>query len=194
MAIDLARGQPLPKPCGVASLPPWNRAAEISQGSEGAFRRLYFRRNRELHIASAIAAAHMGVAEVCLKPKRRTGAATFLLSSRRCARTDRIGASSKFDPEGKRKTSLLVRSGSRQQRKFATGEARARSESINIEAGRDGMTSLVAYQGVGDRARYPLQRRAQPSATDAAAPEDMQMRRSPPQTTTALRGHAGVMQ
>jgi hypothetical protein len=189
MAIDLARVQRLPKPCGVAGLPPWNRAAEIPQGSEGAFRRLYFRRNRELHIASTIATAHMGAAEVCLKPNRLTDAATFLLSSGRCARTDRIGAGSEFDLEGKRKTSLLVRSGSGQLRKFAAGEARARSESINLQAGRDGMTSLVAYQGVGDKALCPLQRRAQPRATDAAA-----QRRSPPQTRMTLRGHAGVMQ
>jgi hypothetical protein len=119
----------------------------------------------------------------------------FAVQSALRGRTDRIGAGPEFHLEAKPKTSLLVRSGSGHLRKFATGEALARSESTNIEAGLDGMTSLVAYQGVGDPALYPLQRRAQPSATDAAAPEDMQIRRSPSSNNGGpLRGHAGVMQ
>jgi hypothetical protein len=98
----------------------------------------------------------------------------FAVQSALCGQTDRIGAGSEFHLEAKPKTSLLIRSGS---------------------GHLDGMTSLVAYQGVGDPALYPLQRRAQPSATDAAAPEDMQMRRSPSSNNGGpLRGHAGVMQ
>jgi hypothetical protein len=192
MAIDLARVQSLPMPCGVASLPPWNRAAEISQGSEGAFRRLDFRRKRELHIASAIAVAHTGAAEVCLKPKRLTNAPTFLRSSRRCV-VKRIELAPA--PSSTSRRSPKPPYSSAAAAAICAGEALARSESTNIEAGLDGMTSLVAYQGVGDPALYPLQRRAQPSATDAAAPEDMQMRRSPSSNNGGpLRGHAGVMQ
>ena len=196
MAIDLARVQACPKPCGVANLPPWNRAAEIRRRSEVAFRRLDFRRKHDLHIASAIAAAHTEAAEVCLKPKRFTDAQTLLLSSWRCAleRIDLAPAPSSISRRSA-KPRYSSAAGSGHVGKFATGEAPARSQRINIEVGLDGMTSLVGYQDVGDRALYPLQRPAPPSATDAGVPEHTRMRTSLPQKTAAPeRGHAGGMQ
>ena len=123
----------------------------------------------------------------------RTDAFAVQLALR--ARTHRIGAGSEFHLEAKRQTSLLVRGGSGHVGKFATGKALARSQRINIEVGLDGMTSLVAYQDVGDPALYPLQRPAPPSATDAGAPEHTRMRIFSPQKTAApVRGHAGGMQ
>jgi hypothetical protein len=182
MAIDLARVQALPKP------------KEMGERSEVAFR-LDSPRKRDSH---NIAIAIPGAAEVWLKPKRLTDAPPLLLSSRRYApeRIERAPGSG-FHLEAKRETSLL-RSGGGCVEKLvvATGDAvLAQSEVLNVEAGLDGMTSLVAYKGVGDPARYPLQRPTRPSATDAAAPEEMRMPRSPPQTkATSVHGHAGTMQ
>jgi hypothetical protein len=102
MAIDLARVQALPKSRGVANLPPWNRAKEMRQRRELAFR-LDFPRKRDLH-KIAIARA----AEVWLKPKRLTDAPPLLLSSRRYL-PERIerAPGSEFHLEVKRETSLL---------------------------------------------------------------------------------------
>jgi hypothetical protein len=194
MAIDLARVQALPKSRDVANLPPWNRAKEMRQRRELAFR-LDFPRKRDLH---NIAIANPGAPEVWLKPKRLTDEPTLLLSSRRYA-PERIerAPGSEFHLEAKRETSLL-RSGGGRVGKFAvaTDDAvLAQSESVDIEAGLDGMTNLAAYKGVCDPAPYPLHRPTQPSATDVAAPEEMRMPRSPPQTkATPVLGHAGTTQ
>ena len=177
MAIDLARVQALPKP------------KEMGERSELAFG-LDSLRKRDLH---NIAILVPGAAEVWLKPKPLTNAAPLLLSNRRYA-PERIepAPGSEFHLEAKRETSLL-RSGGGCVEKLvvATGDVvLAQSESLNVEAGLDGMTSLVAYKGVGDPARYPLQRPTRPNATDAA-PEEMRMPRSPPHS---VHGHAGTMQ
>lgn len=176
MAIDLARVQALPKP------------KAMGERSEVAFR-LDSRRKRHLH---NIAIAIPGAAEVWDKPKRLTDAPPLLLSSRRYA-TEGIerAPGSEFHLEAKREPSLL-RSGGGCVEKLvvATGDAvLAQSEVLSVEAGLDGVTSLVTYKGA---ARYPLRR---PSATDAAAPEEMWIPRSPPQTkATSVHGHAGTMQ
>ena len=194
MAIDLARVQALPRCRGVANLPPWNRAKEMRQRREFAFR-LDFPHKRDLQ---KIAIASPGAAELWPKPKRLTDAPPLLLSSRRYA-PERIerAPGSEFDLEAKRETSFL-RSGGGRVGKFAvaTGEAAlAQSEVLNIETGLDGLTSLVAYKGVGDPAPYPLQRSTQPRARDAAAPEEMRMPRSLPQTkATPVHGHVGTVE
>jgi len=177
MAIDLARVQALPKP------------KEMGERSEVAFR-LESRRKRHLHnIAIAIPRA----ADVWGKPKRLTDAPPLLLSSRRYAPESIERAPGfEFRLEAKRETSLLRSGGGCVEKLvFATGDAvLAQSEVLNVEAGLAGVTSLVAYKGA---ARYPLQRPTRPSATDAAAPEEMWMPRSPPQTkATSVHGHAGM--
>src|SRR5690349_19607101 len=104
MAIDLARVQALPKSRDVANLPPWNRAKEMRQRRELAFR-LDFPRKRDFH---KIAIAISGAAEVWLEPKRFTDAPPLLLSSRRYL-PERIerAPGSEFHLEVKRETSLL---------------------------------------------------------------------------------------
>jgi hypothetical protein len=188
MAIDLARVQALPKPWGVANLPPWNRAEEMGQRSEIAFGRLDLPRKRDLHnVAIAIA----GAAEFWLKPKRLTDAPTLLLSSRRYAH-ERIerAPGSEFHLEANLETSLSAAAVA------VWGDAvHAQSEGLNIEAGLDGMTSLAAYKSVGNPAPYPPHRPTLSSASDAAAPEEMRTPRSPPQTkATPVHAHAGTMQ
>jgi len=191
MAIDLARVQALPKSRGVANLPPWNRAKEMRQRRELAFR-LDFPRKRDLH-KIAIARA----AEVWLKPKRLTDAPPLLLSSRRYL-PERIerAPGSEFHLEVKRETSLL-RSGGGGVGKFvvaADDAALAQSDVFNIETGLDGLTRPVAYKGVGDPAPYPLQQPTPPSAGDATAPEEMRMPRFPPQTkATPAYGRVGTL-
>jgi hypothetical protein len=193
MAIELARVQAPPKSQSVANLPPWNRPKQMRQRRELAFR-LDFPRKRDLHkIAIAIA----GAAEVWFKPQRLKDAPPLLLSSWRYL-PERIerAPGSEFHLEVKRETSLL-RSGGGGVGKFvvaADDAALAQSDVFNIETGLDGLTRPVAYKGVGDPAPYPLQQPTPPSAGDAAAPEEMRMPRSPPQTkATPTHGRVGTL-
>jgi len=190
------------RPCaraGPPEVPGRRQSGALEPGKGAAARefafRLDFPRKRDLY---KIAIASAGAAEVWPKPKRLADAPPLLLSSRRYA-PERIerAPGSEFHLEAKRETSFL-RSGGGRVGKFAvaTGEAAlAQSEVLNIETGLDGLTSLVAYKGVGDPAPYPLQRLTQPRARDAAAPEEMRMPRSPPQTkATPVHGHVGTVE
>ena len=146
--------------------------AEIQQRSDATFRMFDFGRKRELHVASAIAVADAGPADVGLKPKRLTDERTLLVSNPHFAfERIELAPGSAFRLEAERETWLLVVSGSARAGKLdvATGDAVfAQSDSVDIQAGPDGMVGLVAYTGVGGPVPHLLQRPAQPSATDAA--------------------------
>jgi mannose-6-phosphate isomerase len=153
--------------------------AEIQQRSDATFRMFDFGRKRELHVANAVAVADAAPADVSVNPKRLTDERTLLVSNPHFA-FERIELTpgSTLRLEAERETWLLVVSGSGHAGKFgvATGDAVfAQSESVDIRAGPEGMASLVAYAVVSGPVPYLLQSLAQPSATDAARPEGVQV-------------------
>jgi mannose-6-phosphate isomerase len=142
--------------------------AEIQQRSDATFRMFDFGRQRDLHIANAIAVADTGPADVGLKTKRLTDERTLLASNPHFV-LERIelapGSTNRLEAE--RETWLLVVSGSARVGKLdvATGDAVfAESDSVDIHAGPEGMAGLVAYTGVGGPVSHLLERTAHPSA------------------------------
>jgi hypothetical protein len=194
LAIDVARVQAYPKPCGIADLPAWNWAAKIRQRSDGAFRGLDLRRKRDRHVATIIAVTATGVIELGRKSQRLMDAPTPLLSSRRYAleriepaptSTSRQNAKPRYWAAAR-----VPRWGSSPRAMLSRGR-----RVVVIEAGLGGMASPMANNGVGDPAPYPLQHPAQPRAPGAAALQNMRMVRSLPQPRAApVRGHAGTTQ
>jgi len=187
LAIDVARVQAHPKPCGIADLPAWNWAAKIRQRSDGAFRGLDFRRKRDRHVATVIAVTVTGVTEVGRKPQRLMDAPTPLLSGRRYA-LERIEpaptSTSRQNAKPRYWSAATVPTWESSPRAMLSRGRRG----VDIEAGHAGMTSPMANNGVGDPAPYP----PQPSAP---ALQNMRMPRSPPQPRAApVRGHAGTTQ
>jgi hypothetical protein len=194
LAIDVARVQAHPKPCGIADLQAWNWAAKIRQRSDGAFRGLDFRRKRDRHVATVIAVTVTGVTEVGRKPQRPMDAPTPLLSSRRYAlkRIEPAATSTSRQNAKPRywSAATVPTRGSSPRAVLSRGR-----RGVDIEAGLDGMTSPMANNGVGDPVPYPPRRPAQPSAPGAAALQNMRMLSPPPQPRAApVRGHAGTTQ
>jgi mannose-6-phosphate isomerase len=171
--------------------------AEIQQRSDATFRMFDFGRQRDLHIADAIAVADAGPADVGMKTKRLTDERTLLASNPHFV-LERIelAPDSALRLEADRETWLLVVSGSARAGKLdvATGDAVfAQSDSIDIHAGPEGMASLVAYTGVGGPVPYLLQGTAEPSVADAAPLHGRQVPTSLLHTkATPLHGLAGT--
>ena len=173
--------------------------AEIQQRSDATFRMFDFGRKRELHAARAIAVADAGPADVDLKPKRLTDERTLLVSNPHFAfERIELAPGSALRLEAERETWLLIVNGSARAGPFnvATGDAVfAQSDSVDIKAGADGMTGLVASTGIDGPVPILLQRAAQPSATDVAPPAKMRVLDIPHSNKAApLPGHAGAMQ
>ena len=126
--------------------------AEIQQRSDATFRMFDFGRKRELHVAKAIAVADAGPADAGLKPKRLTDERTLLVSNPHFVfERIELAPGSAFHLEAERETWLLIIGGSARAGKFdvATGDAVfAQSDSVDIQAGPDGMTGLVASTGI----------------------------------------------
>jgi mannose-6-phosphate isomerase len=127
--------------------------AEIQQRSDATFRMFDFGRKRELHIADALAVADAGPADGGVKPKRLTDERALLVSNPHFV-LERItlapGSATRLEAD--RETWLLAVSGSARASRFdlATGDAvLAQSDSVDIHAGPEGMTGLVAYTGAG---------------------------------------------
>ena len=125
--------------------------AEIQQRSDATFRMFDFGRKRELHVANAVAVADAGPADAGVKPKRLTDERTLLVSNPHFA-FERIELTpgSACHLEAEHETWLLVVSGSARVGKFdvVAGDAVfAQSDSVDMHAGPDGMTGLVAYTG-----------------------------------------------
>lgn len=160
--------------------------AEIQQRSDATFRMFDFGRKRDLHVADAIAVANAGPADADLKTKRLTDERTLLLSNPHFAfeRID-LAPGAAFHLEAEHETWLLVVKGKARAASLdvAIGDAVfAQSDSVDIQAGPHGMTSLVARTPV-DAPVAHLQP-AQASATDAASPE---------KKAAPAHGHAGTM-
>lgn len=173
--------------------------AEVQQRSDATFRMFDFGRKRELHAARAIAVADAGPADVDLKPKRLTDERTLLVSNPHFAfERIELAPGSAFHLEAERETWLLVVNGSARAGPFnvAMGDAVfAQSDSVDVKAGADGMTGLVASTGVDGPVPILLQRAALPGATDVGPPEKMRVSRFPTRTRAAtLRERSGAIQ
>jgi mannose-6-phosphate isomerase len=169
--------------------------AEIQQRSDATFRMFDFGRRRELHVANAVAVADAGPADVGLKPKRLTDERTLLASNSHFAfERIELAPTSALRIEAEHETWLLVVSGSGRAGKLdvVTGDAVfAQSDSVDIHAGPEGMTGLVAYTVVGGPVPQLLRR---PSATDGTPPEEVQVPTSLPRTKAApVRVEAGTL-
>ena len=146
--------------------------AEIQQRSDATFRMFDFGRKRDLRIADAVAVADAGPADSGAKPRRLTDERTLLVSNPHFV-LERIelAPGSAVRLEADRETWLLVVSGSARAGRFdiVTGDAVfAQSDSVDIRAGTHGLTSLVAYTGVGGPVPHLLQGPAQVSVADAS--------------------------
>ncbi len=157
-----------------------------------------FGRKRELHVADAIAVAASVPANVRAKPKRLTDERTLLASDPHFV-FERIelapGATLRLEAD--RETWLLVVVGGGQAGKFevVTGDAVfAQSEAVDIQAGLEGMASLVAYTGISGPVPHLLQSLAQPSSTDEARPKGIQLAAPVSETKPSMaHGHMGAM-
>lgn len=148
--------------------------AEIQQRSDATFRMFDFGRKRELHAESAIAVADAGPADPQVEPSRLTDERTLLGSNPHFA-FERVvlPPGSAWCLEAERETWLLVVSGRAQAGSFkvATGNAIfAQSDRVDIHAGSDGMTGLVAYAGAGP-VPHLLRHLAQPGSLGVREPE-----------------------
>lgn len=170
---------------------------EIQQRSDATFRMFDFGRKRELHLASAIAVADAGPVEVGPKPKRLTDERTLLVSNPHFTfERIELAPGSAFSLEAERETWLVVISGSVRAGKFgvAMGDAIfAQADSVDLQAGPDGMVGLVAIAGVSGSA---ARRRVKRNASDAGEePGEVQALDALTRTKAApARGHAGTMQ
>jgi mannose-6-phosphate isomerase len=148
---------------------------EIQQRSDATFRMFDFGRKRELHVANAVAVADVVPAEIGVKPKRLTEERTLLASNPHFAfERIELAPGSTLRLEAERETWLLVVSGSGRAGKLdvVAGDAIfAQSDSVDLHAGPEGMTSLVAYAGVGCPVPLLLERPAQPAATGGGLPK-----------------------
>jgi len=171
--------------------------AEIQQRSDATFRMFDFGRKRELHVANAVAVADAVPAEAALKSKRLTDERTLLVSNTHFA-FERIDLTQRavLHLEAEHETWLLVVSGRGRAGGFnvVAGDAIfAQSDSVDLHAGPEGMTSLVAYTGVGCPVPRLLERPAQPTATEAGRPKVAPTSIARTKSTSA-HGQIGMMQ
>jgi mannose-6-phosphate isomerase len=172
--------------------------AEIQQRSDATFRMFDFGRKRELHIARAIAVADAGPADVGLKPKRLTDERTLLVCNPYFAfeRID-LAPGSALRLGAERETWLLVVSGNGRAGPFnaVTGDAVfARADSVDIQAGSNGMTFLAASTNIGASVPDLRHNLAQPSAADPAPVVEKQVPTLDRTSAAQLLGHEGTIQ
>ncbi len=125
--------------------------AEIQQRSDATFRLFDHGRGRELHIENALAVSNAGPADFRVAPTRLTDTRTLLVSNSHFTfeRID-LAPNSAWCLEAELETWLLVIGGSARAGSFdlATGDAIfAQSDQVNIRAGSNGLSGLVAYTG-----------------------------------------------
>lgn len=124
--------------------------AEIQQRSDTTFRLFDHGRARELHIESGIAAARAGPAEVQAPPLRLSDTRTLLVANPYFVleRFD-LAAGSRWELDARCETWLVVIAGNARLGRSQAGIGEGcfiEAEIMRIEAGRDGLTCLVAYE------------------------------------------------
>jgi mannose-6-phosphate isomerase len=125
--------------------------AEIQQRSDATFRLFDHGRGRELHVENALAVATAGPADFRVATKRVSDTRTLLVSNSHFTyeRID-LAPNSAWCVEAEHETWILVVGGSARAGSFdvTRGDAIfAQSDHVNIRAGSNGVTGLVAYTG-----------------------------------------------
>lgn len=160
--------------------------AEIQQRSDTTFRLFDHGRQRELHIEHGVAAAHPGPAELQAPARHLGNGRTLLVASPHFVleRFD-LASGSAWNLSATRETWLVVIAGAASLGSFPVGIGQGcfiEADSVRIEAGRDGLTCLVAY----DAASPCPDLLHDVSARDARAPGDAVSQ--PPLPLPALAG------
>ncbi len=150
--------------------------AELQQRSDATFRLFDPGRQRELHIESAIVAAHAEPASFQVYPRQSTAERKLLVSNQHFV-FERIvlAPNSSWYMEAERETWILVLSGGAVAGSFevAMGDALfAQSDRVDIHAGAGGIVALVAYTGDGPVPQL-LQRLAEPGPVDVGQPTEV---------------------
>ena len=126
--------------------------AEIQQRSDTTFRLFDHGRGRALHIDEALAVSDAGPAEIRVTSARQTDTRTLLTSNSHFTfeRID-LAPDTSWRLQADRETWLLAVSGSAHANSFhvTTGDTIfAESDRVDIRAGSEGFTGLVAYTGL----------------------------------------------
>jgi mannose-6-phosphate isomerase len=129
--------------------------AEIQQNSDATFRLFDYGRQRDLHIANAVAVAHAEPAEAQVDGRRLTDARTLLLACPYFVleRID-LAPNSRWELDATGETWLLVLDGYGQVgvMNVSVGVALfVETDRVTIETGPDGLSGLVAYVGTEPR-------------------------------------------
>lgn len=165
--------------------------AEIQQRSDTTYRIFDYGRKRDLHVESAIAVANAGPVVVQARPIALTDERTLLVSNPHFVfERIRLAPGTAWWLEAARETWLLVLNGGAHIGSFdvATGDAIfAQSDRVNINAGPDGLITLLAYSGAGGPIPHALQCITQAGSTDSKFSETMP---KPSPFTTATTGRS----
>jgi mannose-6-phosphate isomerase len=152
--------------------------AEVQQRSEATFRLFDYGRRRELHVERAIAVANTGRADIQLRPSRLTDERTLLVCNPHFVfERIELPPGSIWSLQAERETWLLALKGDARTGPSNIGKGDAifaHSERVDVDAGKVGLTGLVAYAAHSPLPNF-LQRRTQLDATDAGQPKDVQV-------------------
>jgi mannose-6-phosphate isomerase len=163
--------------------------AEIQQRSDVTFRLFDYGRQRELHVANAIAVAVAGPAECWARSSELTAERQLLVSNPHFVfERINLAPNSSWCMEAERETWLLVLAGSAVAGAFdiATGDVLfAQSDRIDIHSGAIGVVALAAYTGGGPVPDL-LQRLTPLGAINVRAPRETSTPPSPGQPATGL--------
>lgn len=123
--------------------------AEIQQNSDATFRLFDYGRQRELHAANGVAAAHAEPSEAQVGGRRLTDARTLLVACPYFVleRID-LAPNSRWELDAVRETWLLVLNGRAQVGAMNASVGVAffvEADRVSIETGPDGLSGLVAY-------------------------------------------------
>jgi mannose-6-phosphate isomerase len=163
--------------------------AEIQQRSDVTFRLFDYGRQRELHVADAIAVAVAGPVESWARSSELTAERQLLVSNPHFVfERINLAPNSSWCMEAERETWLLVLAGSAVAGAFdiTTGDVLfAQSDRIDIHSGAIGVVALAAYTGGGPVPDL-LQRLTQQGAINVRAPRETSAPPSLGQPTTSL--------
>jgi mannose-6-phosphate isomerase len=163
--------------------------AEIQQRSDVTFRLFDYGRQRELHVADAIAVAVAGPAESWARSSELTAERQLLVSNPHFVfERINLAPNSSWCMEAERETWLLVLAGSAVAGAFdiAAGDVLfAQSDRIDIHSGAIGVVALAAYTGGGPVPDL-LQRLTQQGAINVRAPRETSVPPSLGQPATSL--------
>jgi mannose-6-phosphate isomerase len=159
--------------------------AEVQQRSDATFRLFDYGRRRELDVQRAITVANTGRADVQLRTSPLTAERTLLVCNPHFVfERIELPPGSMWSLQAERETWLLALKGDARTGPSNIGKGDAifaHSESVDVDAGKTGLTGLVAYAAHSPLPNF-LQRRSQLGATADGQAKHVQV---PPSLTRA---------